>query len=171
MAQAKAVLLDVDGTLIDSNDAHATSWVETLTAAGYHVPFSRIRELIGKGGDKLLPETIGVEKDSADYAELVKQRSALFKGRFLPYLKPFAGARELAQALRERGFRLVVASSAAAEEINALLDVANVRNIVQDVKSSRDADHSKPDPDIVVAALEAAGCAPLRSHHAGRHPV
>jgi HAD superfamily hydrolase (TIGR01549 family) len=158
MAHPKAALLDVDGTLIDSNDAHATSWVQVLTAAGYHVPFSRIRELIGKGGDKLLPEAVGLDKDSDDYKAIVKKRSAVFKDEFLPYLKPFPKARELVQALHARGCRLVVASSASAEEINALLDVASVRGLVDDVKTSKDAKDSKPDPDIILAALEAAEC-------------
>jgi HAD superfamily hydrolase (TIGR01509 family) len=169
-ANSKAVLLDVDGTLIDSNDAHATCWVETLTAAGYHVPFSRIRELIGKGGDKLLPDAVGLEKDSPEYTALVQRRSALFKDRFLPHLKPFPRARDLVQELGARGFRLVVASSATAEEIHALLAVADVRDLVQDVKSSRDAAHSKPDPDIVVAALKAAGCAPSQAIMLGDTP-
>ena len=170
MAEATSVLLDVDGTLIDSNDAHAACWVEMLTESGYHVPFSRIRELIGKGGDKVLPETIGLEKDSPAYEALVKKRSARFKERFLPHLKAFPRARELVEALDQRGFRLVVASSATGEEISALLAIAGVADLVDDVKTSKDAENSKPDPDIVVAALHAADCDPAKAIMLGDTP-
>jgi HAD superfamily hydrolase (TIGR01509 family) len=158
MARVKAALLDVDGTLVDSNDAHAQSWVEVLSASGYSVPFARIRELIGKGGDKLLAETVGLEKESDEYRQIVRERSALFKDKFLPRLAPFPGARELLLALHGRGQRLVVATSANPEEIGALLDVAGVRDLVEAVKTSKDAKRSKPDPDIVRAALDAAEC-------------
>jgi HAD superfamily hydrolase (TIGR01509 family) len=160
MVQVKAALLDVDGTLVDSNDAHASAWVETLSEFGYDVPFGRVRELIGKGGDKLLPETVGVDKDSPKGAEISKRRGTLFKEKYLPTLRPFPSARELVAALRDRGLRLVVATSATADEITALLDVANVRDLLSDVKTSKDAKDSKPDPDIIVAALTAAKCRP-----------
>jgi HAD superfamily hydrolase (TIGR01509 family) len=158
MSNMKAALLDVDGTLIDSNDAHATAWVEVLSGFGYPVPFERIRRLIGKGGDKLLPETVGLEKDSERYQQIVEHRSRLFRDVFLPKLSAFPGARELLEGLRERGLRLVVATSATAEEVGSLLDVAGVRDLVEKVKTSKDAKHSKPDPDIVQAALAAVSC-------------
>jgi HAD superfamily hydrolase (TIGR01509 family) len=158
MAHVKAALLDVDGTLVDSNDAHASAWVEALAEFGHDVPFDRVRELIGKGGDKLLPETVGVAKDSPEGTQISKRRGVLFKERYLPTLRPFPSARKLVAALRDRGLRLVVATSATADEITALLDVANVRDLLSDVKTSKDAKDSKPDPDIVVAALTAAKC-------------
>ncbi|HEX3595095.1 MAG TPA: HAD-IA family hydrolase [Polyangiaceae bacterium] len=158
MARLEAALLDVDGTLIDSNDAHASAWVEVLSGFGYPVPFARVRELIGKGGDKLLPETVGLEKGSEKYEQIAERRKALFKEKFLPELRPFRGARELLQAMKDGGLALVVATSATPEEVGALLEVAQVRDLVKDVKTSKDAKNSKPDPDIVRAALAAAGC-------------
>jgi len=132
--------------------------VDALAEFGHEVPFDRVRELIGKGGDKLLPETVGVAKDSPEGKEISKRRGVVFKDKYLPTLRPFPSARELVAALRDRGLRLVVATSATAEEITALLDVANVRDLLCDVKTSKDAKDSKPDPDIVVAALTAAKC-------------
>jgi HAD superfamily hydrolase (TIGR01549 family) len=117
-----------------------------------------VRKLIGMGGDKLLPEAVGVEKESTKGTELSKRRQTLFKEKYLQTLRPFPGARELVASLGELGLHLVVASSATAEEITALLEVANVRDLVPDVKTSKDAKDSKPDPDIVVAALTAAKC-------------
>jgi HAD superfamily hydrolase (TIGR01509 family) len=158
MAHLKAALLDVDGTLIDSNDAHASAWVEALSEFGHDVTFDRVRQLIGKGGDKLLPETVKVEKDSREGTAISKRRGILFKEKYLPNLRPFPSARELVAALRDRGLRVFIATSATADEITALLDVANVRDLLSDVTTSKDAKESKPDPDIIVAALTAAKC-------------
>ena len=156
----KVVLLDVDGTLIDSNDAHADSWVETLQEAGYEVTFPRIRTLIGKGADKLLPEAVGVEKDSARGKVIGDRRSQLFMSKYLPTLVAFPGARELLLRLRSDGFTLVVATSAQKDEMKALLRVAGLDDLIEEAASAMDADASKPDPDIILAAMRSAGCRP-----------
>ena len=85
----KGVIFDVDGTLVDSNDAHAQSWVETFAEAGYNVPFDVVRPLIGMGGDKLLPRTIGVSNESEEGKKLTKRRSAIFREKYLPHLQIF----------------------------------------------------------------------------------
>jgi HAD superfamily hydrolase (TIGR01549 family) len=154
----KAVLLDVDGTLIDSNDAHAHAWVEALAEFGHHVEFQRTRDLIGTGGDKLLPELTGIEKESPQGKQISERRTDLFKQRYLPTLKPFPAARALLEALRELGLKLVVASSASSDELGELLEVAGVDDLIERKTSSSDAKESKPDPDIVEAAVASAGC-------------
>jgi HAD superfamily hydrolase (TIGR01509 family) len=166
----QAVLLDVDGTLVDSNDAHASAWQQVLSEFGYDVPFDRIRFLIGKGGDKLLAETVGVDDESEKGKAISERRVEVFREGYLPELKPFPAARTLVHALRARRLEIVVASSARKEEIDALLDVAHVRDLVHDVKSSSDAEDSKPDPDIVIAALKAARCAPSNAVMLGDTP-
>jgi HAD superfamily hydrolase (TIGR01509 family) len=166
----KAVLVDVDGTLIDSNDAHAMAWVETFEEFGHTVAFERIRHLIGKGGDQLLPEAVGIEKDSPEGKVIAKRRATLFKEEYLPNIVPFEGARALLEALHDRAYRLVVATSATEDEIGALLDVASIRDLVDDVKSSSDAQISKPDPDIVTAALAVAHCQPSEAVMLGDTP-
>ena len=83
MPKTKAALLDVDGTLVDSNDAHARAWVRALAELGHDVAYERVRALIGKGGDKLLPETIGVESDSREGKSITARRSALFEAAAL----------------------------------------------------------------------------------------
>jgi HAD superfamily hydrolase (TIGR01509 family) len=156
----RVVLLDVDGTLVDSNDAHAMSWVETLSEFGYDVSFETVRDLIGKGGDKLLPETTGIQKDSEVGQRISKRRSVVFTKKYLPELRAFPGARELLQALRASGLQLVVATSAAQKELGSILGVAGLDDLIELQTTSDDAKESKPDPDIVQAALRKAGCRP-----------
>lgn len=157
MGEGRAVLLDVDGTLIDSNDQHAESWVETLTANCFDVSFAQVRSLIGMGGDKLLPELTGVDSDSDLGKAIAAQRTELFMRSYLKRTHAFPGARELVSRLRDDGYTLVVATSANARELEALLGRARLDDLLERRTSSDDAEHSKPDPDIVRAALREAG--------------
>jgi len=156
----KAVLLDIDGTLVDSNDAHARAWVDALAEAGHRVPFERVRRLIGMGGDKLLPEVVGISEDSEEGGRLSTRRSAIFKERYLPTVRPFPGSRALLERFRRDGLTLAVASSAKADELDPLLRIAGADGLVSARTSSDDAEESKPDPDIVHAALARVGQPP-----------
>jgi HAD superfamily hydrolase (TIGR01549 family) len=158
MKPLKVVLLDVDGTLVDSNDAHAQAWFEVFQRNGYPGTFEWIRELIGKGGDKLIPEITGLEQDSQEAKRLSKERSALFSREYLPQLQPFPQAEALLRRLHGIGLELVIASSANEDELTPLLEVCGALPFVRHKTSSGDAKHSKPDPDIVQVALRKAGC-------------
>ena len=153
----RAALLDVDGTLIDSNDAHARAWSEAGAEVGHHIPFDRVRPLIGMGGDRVTPLLTGHEEDSPEGERLAELRGRIFRERFLPHLKPTRGARELLEKMQAEGLILAVATSASAKDMNALLERAGIRDLIEEKTSSSDADDSKPAPDIVHAALEAAG--------------
>ncbi|HEX9310386.1 MAG TPA: HAD family hydrolase [Gemmatimonadaceae bacterium] len=153
----KGVIFDIDGTLVDSNDAHARSWVDTFAEAGYDVPFDVVRPLIGMGGDKLLPKTIGKSRDSEEGKKLVKRRSEIFRERYLPHLRPLKGARDLVLRVRSDGLKAVVATSAKEEELKGLLKAAQVDDLMEEEATASDADRSKPDPDIVHAAIEQSG--------------
>jgi HAD superfamily hydrolase (TIGR01509 family) len=153
----RAVIFDVDGTLVDSNDAHALAWVEALTESGRHVPVARVRPLIGMGGDKLLPAVSGLAADSREGQVISKRRGEIFLRRFLPRLRPTRGAGELLQWLRDNGLKLYVATSAKDEELQPLLKVAGANRFMEATATSDDADRSKPDPDIVAAALQRIG--------------
>jgi HAD superfamily hydrolase (TIGR01509 family) len=155
----RAVIFDVDGTLVDSNDAHAQAWVEALAEGGRHVEFSRVRPLIGMGGDKLLPKVTGLSADSPEGEAISKRRGEIFLQRFIPRLQPTRGARELLQCLHDDKLKLYVATSAKKEELDPLLRVAGADQFMEATTSSDDADRSKPDPDIVAAALKQTGCA------------
>ena len=151
----QAILLDIDGTLIDSNDAHARAWVGALAAHGYVVPFEQLRPLIGKGGDKILPELAGLDPESGEADRIAETRSFLFREE-LPRLRPTRGARALLELLRDNGLQLLVATSAQKDEVALILQQAGVADLIEAATSSDDAEHSKPDPDIVQAALRNA---------------
>lgn len=166
----RGVLLDIDGTLIDSNDAHARSWADTLCRAGYQVTFQRVRELIGKGGDKLLAETVGLDDESPEGKEITRRRRDLFLREYVPTLRAFDGARELLIHMRKEGLLLVVATSAGADEMGPLLRVVGAEDLIDEATSSSDAERSKPDPDIVQAALAKGQLAPHEALMLGDTP-
>lgn len=153
----RGIIFDIDGTLVDSNDAHAESWVEIFSEAGYEVPFDVVRPLIGMGGDKLLPKTIGIEADSDEGQRLSKKRWKLFETKYLPTLRPLTGARSLVQRIRNDGLATVIATSAQKEELRVLLKAAEVADLMEEKATSSDAEHSKPDPDVVQAAIKKSG--------------
>ena len=153
----RGVILDVDGTLVDSNDAHARAWVEALAQAGIPVEYEKVRRLIGMGGDKLMPEAAGLEEDSPAGKKIGEARSEIFKTKYLYRLKPFPRVEELLARMKDEGLRLVVASSAKEDELKALLKIAGATQFIEEKTSSSDADNSKPDPDIVQAALDELG--------------
>lgn len=149
------LILDVDGTLVDSNDAHAHAWVQALEEHGYHADFDRVRPLIGMGGDKVLPDVVGVSKESEAGKQISQRRKALFLSHYLPRLRAFPGAWELLQKAHHQGLTLAVASSSEPDELNGLLKVINPRapELLRSETSAKDAPHSKPDPDAIHAAL------------------
>ena len=149
----RTVLLDIDGTLIDSNDAHTRAWIDSLKAHGYVVSFEQVRPLIGMGGDKVLPELTGLDPESGEAKRMSETRSELFLKRELPALRPTRGARALLEHMLGVGLELTVATSAKEDEVRALLEQAGVSDLIQLASSADDAERSKPDPDIVQAAL------------------
>jgi HAD superfamily hydrolase (TIGR01509 family) len=160
MIRPRCILLDVDGTLIDSNDAHASAWVDAFGEFGQRVKFDEVRRRIGMGGDKLMPEVSGITEDSAQGQGISSRRRQIFLSTYLPRLKPFPHVRELLSRLRNDGLRLVVATSAKRDELDPLLRQAGVDDLIWRETSSDDADESKPDPDIVKAALVRGRCSP-----------
>src|SRR5689334_22622302 len=165
----RGVLLDVDGTLLDSNDAHAQSWVEIFRRHNFDIPFERVRPLIGKGGDKLLPELTGIDAESTRGKQLSNERSSLFLENYLPALEPTRGARLLVEKLKAKGLRLVIATSSNEKELQALLCQAGVADLIECATSSADG-ASKPDPDIVRAALKEGRLAPHETVMVGDTP-
>lgn len=158
----RAVILDIDGTLVASNDAHARAWVDALTQHGYSVPFERVRQLIGMGGDKLLPAAAGINADSKEGEAIARLRREIFAREYLPTVKPTRGAHQLLEWLRDENLKVVVATSAEPEEVHDLLSIVNATKLVDAETSSGDVERSKPDPDVVHVALERTRCAPTK---------
>jgi len=154
--QLKAVLLDIDGTLVLSNDAHAQAWVEAFAAYGHDVPFEKVRPLIGMGGDQVLPKMVpGLNDEEGDGKAIAEKRKELIIERFGPTLAPTKGARELILRMQEAGLHLLIATSATSQELSVLLKAAQVDDLLNkdEAATSSDAEASKPAPDIVEAAL------------------
>lgn len=149
----RGVILDVDGTLVDSNDAHAHAWVAAFARGGYRIPFEAVRPLIGMGSDHILAKLPGVDKDRPEGRKLRRWRQEIFMSRYIPRLRAFPYVRPLLQSMKDDGFTLVVASSAEPEELRQLLRIADVADLIDHITSSGDVPRSKPAPDIVAAAL------------------
>jgi phosphoglycolate phosphatase-like HAD superfamily hydrolase len=164
------VLFDVDGTLVDSNDAHAHAWVEALAEAGVAVSFSRVRAAIGMGGEKLLPEVAGISADSTQGERISTRRGEIFKNKYLATVKPFPDAGALVAEIVRRGFKAVAASSAKESELRALLKIAGAEALLDAATSSDDAERSKPDPDIIHVALRKVGMPPEQAVMIGDTP-
>lgn len=150
-------ILDVDGTLIDSNDAHARAWIEAFAEYGFRVEFDKVRPLIGMGGDNLMPLAIGMQSSSDLGEKIEERRGEIFKQKYLPALKPFPKARELLVLMRDEGLELVVASSSSKEGLKDLLLKSDISDLIKEKTSADDAVNSKPDPDIVKAVLQKSG--------------
>jgi len=152
-----ALLFDIDGTLVDSNDAHAHAWVKAFAEANVHVEFHNVRCAIGMGAEKLMPAVAGIEEDSPLGTRISHRRGEIFKSEYLPNLKPFRDAGPLVAAVQAHGLKALAASSAKRDELDALLHIAGAPSLIDHSASGDDAEQSKPDPDIVHAALMRAG--------------
>ena len=147
-----SVLFDVDGTLVDSNGAHAAAWVSALREHGVRVDEAQVRPLIGMGGDKLLPAIANLDETSPEGRAIARRKKALFD-ELLPRLQPTPGARALLEYLRNQRIDVVIATSADDQDMDALLQQAKLDGLIDKRASKSDAAESKPDPDIVCAAL------------------
>lgn len=153
----RGVLLDVDGTLVLSNRAHAEAFADAFRAGGFDIDADEVEPLIGMGGDKLLPALTGLEAEQGKGKELAEDKKKRFAAHYLPHLRPTRGARQLAERLLAAGLTVVIATSAGSEELKALLKQAGLDDILTQKTSSSDAENSKPDPDILQAALAKGG--------------
>jgi len=151
-----AAILDVDGTLVDTNYHHTLAWARAFESQGVTVPLWRIHRHMGMGGDKLVPALLDDER-AAEIGDAVRDAE---KERYLELIdevRPLAGARELLEFLKGRGHRLVLASSAKEDEIDHYLDLLDARELADDWTTSADVEATKPEPDLVLAALEKSG--------------
>jgi HAD superfamily hydrolase (TIGR01509 family) len=153
MRQINAVIFDIDGTLLLSNEAHARAYVEAATMLGVKADFTKIRNLIGKGGDKLIPEAFGFDLDSKLGKELDELKGKIFKTRYLPGLQPTPGTLPLLTRLHGDGVRLAIATSGDKASADSLLDRAAVKDLIDSMATADDVEASKPEPDVVHAAL------------------
>ncbi len=149
-------ILDVDGTLVDTNYHHALAWHRALHAHGHPVQMWKVHRHIGMGGDQILDALIG-EKAAAEQGDAIRGAEAEAYAELIGEVEPMEGARELVERLRDAGASVILASSAKQEEVDHYLDLLDARELVDDWTTSADVESTKPDPDLVLAALGKAG--------------
>jgi HAD superfamily hydrolase (TIGR01509 family) len=154
-ATTATVILDVDGTLVDTNYHHALAWHRALRLHRHTVQMWEVHRHIGMGGDQIVAALIGDEAAAADGDE-IRAAEADAYGEMIDEVEPMAGARELLERLRTEGFATVLASSAKEEEVDHYLDLLEARDLVDAWTSSADVERTKPAPDLVRAALDKA---------------
>lgn len=165
----KTLLFDVDGTLIDSNAAHAEAWTKALHEHGIDVNVDDIRRMIGMGGDKILPAVAHVSEDSEEGRAITTRKKEIF-GSLLPGLHATPGARSLLEYLRDKDVEMIIATSADDKEMTALLKQAGLNDLIPSRTTKDDASSSKPDPDIVHAALARSWARPEQTLMIGDTP-
>jgi len=154
----RAALLDIDGTFVASNDAHASAWSDAARETGFDLAPDFFRPMIGMGGDRILPKiSPELRSDGGIGKRMTDRRKAIFLERYAPGLRATKGARDLVSMLADAGIARVTASAASTEELDVLLEIAGIADLITATTGPDDADSSKPSPDIVVAALERAG--------------
>jgi HAD superfamily hydrolase (TIGR01549 family) len=149
-------ILDVDGTLVDTNYHHALAWHRALHAHGHSVQMWKVHRHIGMGGDQILDSLIGEEAANAD-GKAIREAEAEAYSKLIDEVEPLEGARELIERLRDAGASVILASSAKQDEVDHYLDLLEARELVDDWTTSADVESTKPEPDLVLAALEKAG--------------
>ena len=156
----KAVLCDIDGTLLDSNAFHAESWLRTFQHFGFPADFEAIVKQIGKGGEYLLPNFVPADKLPSMENEINSFRKRLFHREYIDRIVPFADARRLLERMRQQGLRIAVATSSEKEDLEAFKTLLKIHDLIEEDATADDADKPKPEPDIFQAALQMLKVAP-----------
>jgi HAD superfamily hydrolase (TIGR01549 family) len=166
----QAFLLDIDGTLVDSNDKHADCWVAAFAHFGKTVEWKLIRGQVGKGGDLLVPDTLSAREMRTFGEELKSYRGELWKREYMKTVEPFPGVVDALERLHDRGALLALASSSNPDEVEYYVELLGVGDLLAGTTSKEDAKFSKPSPEIFQAALERVKSDPAMTFAVGDTP-
>jgi HAD superfamily hydrolase (TIGR01509 family) len=162
-------ILDIDGTLVDTNYHHTIAWARALQRFDIDVALWRIHRHIGMGGDQVVTSLCGQEVED-EHGDDIRSAESEEYMRLIGEVRPMEGARDLIIALRERGHSVVLASSAKEDEVDVYLDLLDARGVVDAWTTSADVESTKPAPDLVQAALEKTGDEPSEAVMVGDTP-
>jgi HAD superfamily hydrolase (TIGR01509 family) len=154
-----AAILDIDGTLVDTNYHHAIAWYRAFLQSGVTLPLWKVHRHIGMGGDQLVASLAGEEFDAEHGDDVRAAEKALYMA-LIHEVRPLDGARDLVEDLAGAGHAVVLASSAKPDEVEHYLDLLDVRDLADGWTDSGDVERTKPEPDLVQAAVDKAGGAP-----------
>jgi HAD superfamily hydrolase (TIGR01509 family) len=152
-------ILDIDGTLVDTNYHHSIAWFRAFSRYDIILPIWRIHRHIGMGGDQVVTSLCGdgVEEKLGDQLRDAEKEAY---SQLIGEVRTMEGSRELIEALKHRGHTVVLASSAKEDEVDVYLDLLDARDLADSWTTSADVEETKPEPDLVKAALERAGADP-----------
>ncbi|MEA2488654.1 MAG: hypothetical protein QOH21_446 [Acidobacteriota bacterium] len=170
MTRLRAILFDIDGTLVDSNDKHTDCWVEAFAHFGKEVAWDAVRFQIGKGGDFLVPDTLNAREMRKFGEPLKKYRGELWKKKYMDSVQPFPGIREALDAVEARKIKIALASSSNPDEVEYYVELLGIAKMLEGSTSKGDAQFSKPSPEIFQAALEQTGSKVTETLVAGDTP-
>ncbi len=152
-------ILDIDGTLVDTNYQHAIAWYRAFKEHGLVLAIWRIHRHLGMGGDQVV-EALTDKETEREKGDAIRESEAEQYAKLIDEVAPMDGARQLIEELRRRGHTVVLASSAKEKEVEHYLDLLDARELADDWTSSADVEETKPEPDLVHAALKKAGAEP-----------
>ena len=155
----RAILFDIDGTLVDSNDAHVEAWQRAFAAEGYAFSRPEIHAQVGKGGDNLVPSLLP-DAPTEVQERIARAEGDIYKRDYLKQVEPFPGAKDILRDLVERGHTIVLASSASRPELDHYVGLLDAEGLLSGTTSKDDVARSKPCPDIFTAALAQTGGPP-----------
>jgi phosphoglycolate phosphatase-like HAD superfamily hydrolase len=159
LRRRRAAILDLDGTLVDSNEAHALSWLVAFHDFGHDVALELVRPLVGMAPARIIYHAVGAPRDVEAARGILQRQSQIFRTWYLPRLLPFVGTRALLQRMRREGLRLIAATAAPRGEALELVEASGINDLLDDIVTGHDVENW-PDADVVATALAKSMCAP-----------
>jgi HAD superfamily hydrolase (TIGR01509 family) len=162
-------ILDIDGTLVDTNYQHAIAWYRAFSQHDLILPIWRIHRHIGMGGDQLVPDLAG-DAFEAEHGDAVREKETSLYGELIGEVRPMNGARKLIEELKASGRKVMLASSAKQKEVDRYVDLLDARDLADGWTSSADVEATKPEPDLVHSALQKADAQASKAVMVGDSP-
>ena len=150
----KAIIFDLDGTLVDSVEYHAEAWVKAFKEYGYDFSHETLSQQIGKGSEFIVGDLLSSEEAEKLHSDIAQYRKQYYQDNLLEKVRPFPKVKELFEAIKADGIRIVLASSARKETIEHYKQLLEIEDLIEGATSTDEVEKSKPEPDIFRTALD-----------------